>query len=52
MGKAFESSPLLAGVPPADLRRDCNAVASWRFGFFFAQFICFFWLIGTIVSRL
>ncbi len=29
-----------------------NAVASWRFGFFFAQFICFFWLIGIIVSRL
>lgn len=26
-----------------------NAVASWRFGFFFVQFICFFWLIGIIV---
>jgi uncharacterized membrane protein YecN with MAPEG domain len=26
-----------------------NAVASWRFGFFFVQFICFFWLIGVIV---
>ena len=29
-----------------------NAVASWRFAFFFAQFICFFWLIGVIVFRL
>jgi hypothetical protein len=28
-----------------------NAVASWRFGFFFAQFICFFWLIGIILTR-
>jgi len=26
-----------------------NAVASWRFTFFFVQFICFFWLIGVIV---
>ncbi len=25
MAKAFESSPLLAGIPPADLRRDCPA---------------------------
>ena len=29
-----------------------NAVASWRFGFFFVQFIAFFWLIGIIVTRL
>ena len=29
-----------------------NAVASWRFGFFFVQFICFFWLIGIIATRL
>jgi hypothetical protein len=28
-----------------------NTVASFRFGFFFVQFICFFWLIGIIVSR-
>lgn len=28
-----------------------NIVASFRFGFFFVQFICFFWLIGIIVSR-
>jgi uncharacterized MAPEG superfamily protein len=26
-----------------------NTVAAWRFGFFFVQFICFFWLIGIIV---
>jgi uncharacterized MAPEG superfamily protein len=25
-----------------------NAVASWRFGFFFVQFVGFFWLIGFI----
>jgi len=29
-----------------------NAVASWRFGFFFVQFIGFFWLIAIIVTRL
>lgn len=28
-----------------------NAVASWRFTFFFTQFICFAWLIGLIVAR-
>lgn len=28
-----------------------NAVASWRFAFFFAQFIGFFWLIGIIVTE-
>jgi len=28
-----------------------NAVASWRFGFFFVQFICFFWLLGLIALR-
>ena len=27
-----------------------NAVASWRFTFFFVQFTCFFWLIGIIVT--
>jgi hypothetical protein len=27
-----------------------NAVASWRFTFFFVQFIAFFWLIGIIVK--
>jgi uncharacterized MAPEG superfamily protein len=27
-----------------------NSVASWRFGFFFVQFICFFWLMGIIVQ--
>jgi uncharacterized MAPEG superfamily protein len=26
-----------------------NTVASWRFTFFFVQFICFFWLIGLVV---
>jgi len=26
-----------------------NAVASWRFGFYFVQFICFVWLTGLIV---
>jgi uncharacterized MAPEG superfamily protein len=26
-----------------------NAVASWRFGFYFVQFICFVWLTGIIV---
>jgi uncharacterized MAPEG superfamily protein len=26
-----------------------NTVASVRFGFFFVQFICFFWLIGIIL---
>ncbi len=25
-----------------------NTVASWRFGFFFVQFICFVWLAGLI----
>jgi uncharacterized MAPEG superfamily protein len=29
-----------------------NTVASFRFGFFFVQFICFFWLIALIVIRL
>jgi len=28
-----------------------NTVASVRFGFFFVQFVCFFWLIGIIVSN-
>ena len=28
-----------------------NTVASWRFAFFFVQFICFFWLIGIIVAK-
>jgi len=27
-----------------------NAVASWRFTFFFVQFLCFVWLIGLIVA--
>jgi uncharacterized MAPEG superfamily protein len=27
-----------------------NAVASWRFGFYFVQFICFVWLTGLIVT--
>ena len=27
-----------------------NAVASWRFGFFFVQFICFLWLTGIIAA--
>jgi uncharacterized membrane protein YecN with MAPEG domain len=27
-----------------------NAVASWRFGFFFVQFVCYFWLLGIIVA--
>ena len=27
-----------------------NTVASVRFGFFFVQFICFFWLVGIIVA--
>jgi len=26
-----------------------NTVASWRFGFYFVQFICFVWLAGIIV---
>lgn len=26
-----------------------NTVASWRFGLFFVQFVCFFWLIAIIV---
>ena len=26
-----------------------NSVASWRFGFYFVQFICFAWLTGLIV---
>ena len=26
-----------------------NAVASWRFGFYFVQFLCFLWLTGMIV---
>jgi uncharacterized MAPEG superfamily protein len=25
-----------------------NAVASWRFGFFFVQFLCFFGLVGIL----
>jgi len=28
-----------------------NAVASWRFSFFFVQFICFFWLMGIIAMQ-
>jgi uncharacterized MAPEG superfamily protein len=28
-----------------------DAVASWRFGFYFVQFICFVWLAGIIVAR-
>jgi uncharacterized MAPEG superfamily protein len=28
-----------------------NTIASVRFGFFFVQFVCFFWLIGIIVSN-
>jgi uncharacterized MAPEG superfamily protein len=27
-----------------------NAVASWRFGFFFVQFLAFFWLLGLIAA--
>ena len=29
-----------------------NTVASWRFAFFFVQFVCFLWLIGIIVVTL
>jgi uncharacterized MAPEG superfamily protein len=28
-----------------------NAVASWRFTFYFVQFICFMWLMGIIAAR-
>ena len=28
-----------------------NSVASWRFAFFFVQFICFFWLMGIIAMQ-
>jgi uncharacterized MAPEG superfamily protein len=28
-----------------------DAVASWRFGFYFVQFICFVWLAGIIAAR-
>ncbi|SRR5690348_15189751 len=28
-----------------------NTVASFRFGFFFVQFICFFWLIGVLLYQ-
>jgi uncharacterized MAPEG superfamily protein len=28
-----------------------NTVASWRFGFYFVQFICFVWLAGIILGR-
>jgi hypothetical protein len=63
MAGELEACALLAGVLPAhprsaDLPVDgarvfvhTNAVASWRFGFFFVQFICFFWLIGIIATR-
>jgi hypothetical protein len=27
-----------------------NTVAAWRFGFFFVQFGCFFWMIGILVA--
>jgi len=27
-----------------------NTVASWRFGFYFVQFICFVWLTGIIAA--
>ena len=28
-----------------------NAVASWRFGFYFVQFICFVWLTGLLLVK-
>jgi uncharacterized MAPEG superfamily protein len=28
-----------------------NTVASWRFTFFFVQFLCFLWLIGLIFDK-
>jgi uncharacterized MAPEG superfamily protein len=27
-----------------------DTVASWRFGFYFVQFICFAWMIGLLVA--
>jgi uncharacterized MAPEG superfamily protein len=28
-----------------------NAVASWRFGLYFVQFICFVWLTGLLIVK-